>query len=256
MATTLPLIERFIDQELRIREVQDEPNALNGLQLDATGGKTPGTIRSIALAVDATEAVIDLAIGLKADLLLVHHGLFWGGHRRLCGPYGGKIRKCFQNGLSVYAAHLPLDIHPSLGNNIGIARALGLTVVRSFGSHRGIDLGLELACEMDLSAFMRLCTSAVGPVRLFGKGPSLVRRIGVVSGGGGSCLREAAAKGLDVLFTGESAHYTALDAEEAGIHLILGGHYRTETFGVRALGMCLAEEFSLSSTFIDHDTGL
>lgn len=257
MTASLSTIDRFIVQELRIPEIQDEQNALNGLQVDATGGAKDDQVRRIALSVDASEFAIDQAAALKADMLLVHHGLFWGGHRRMVGPYGRKIRKCVEAGISVYSVHLPLDVHPELGNNVGIARALDLPVTGPFGSHRGLDLGVEVDGQgISIQELMDRCAKGIGPVHLHGAGPEKVHRIGVVSGGGGSCLREAAAKGMDALITGETAHYTALDAEEAGVHLILGGHYRTETFGVKALGKRLAEEFGLTATFIDHDTGM
>lgn len=253
MTCSLDALRNFLDQTLRIHEFPDEANALNGLQIDASGG---GDIASVALGVDASEAAIDGAIALGADLLLVHHGIFWGGHRPLTGAYGRKVRKCFAANLSLYAAHLPLDVHPTLGNNAGLVTALGFTPSGPFGSHRGIDIGLAVTCDLPIEALLERCSAALGPIRRFGQGPARVRKLAVITGGGGSCLGQAARQGFDALLTGESAHHTALDAEEAGLHLLLGGHYRTETFGVRALGALLGDRLGLSARFVDHDTGL
>lgn len=253
MTRSLEALCTFLDETLRTHDISDEPNALNGLQIDASGDRE---IASVALSVDATEAVVDEAIDFGADLLLVHHGLFWGGHRPLTGTYGRKLRKCFAAGLSVYAAHLPLDIHPTLGNNAGLVKALGLTPSGPFGCHRGVDIGLAVTCDLTPEALLERCTAAIGPVRCFGRGPAHIQRLAIVTGGGGSCLKQAIEQGFDALLTGESAHHTALDAEEAGLHLLLGGHYRTETFGVRALGALIGEHFGLTARFVDHDTGL
>lgn len=256
MTCSLSTLRAFLDETLRLHEIPDEANALNGLQLDAAGGAPGAAIATVALSVDASEAAVDAAIALGADLLLAHHGLFWGGHRPLTGAYGRKIGKCCAAGLSVYAAHLPLDVHPVLGNNAGLVQALGFTPSGTFGSYRGIDIGLAVACDLSAEALAARCTSVLGPIRCLGRGPARIQKLAVVTGGGGSCLRQAAEQGFDALLTGESAHHTALDAEEAGLHLLLGGHYRTETFGVRALGALLGERFGIQAHFIDHDTGL
>lgn len=256
MTYSLQTVCAFLDETLHIQDLPDEPNALNGLQLDASEGARRKNLSTVALSVDATEAVIDEAIALGAELLLVHHGLFWGGNRPLTGTHGRKVGKCFTAGLSVYSAHLPLDVHPTLGNNVGLVQALGLSPMGPFGSHRGIDLGLEVSCDLSPEALSERCASTIGPVRILGKGPQRIHRLAVISGSGGSCLKQAMSQGFDAFLTGESAHHIALDAEEAGIHLILAGHYRTETFGVRALGQLLNEWFGFHTQFIAHDTGL
>lgn len=255
MPCPLDTLRACLDEALNIHEIADETNALNGLQIDATTDSRRD-IERVALSVDASEAAIDEAIAMGADLLLVHHGIFWGGHRPLTGAYGRKVKKCFAAGLSLYAAHLPLDVHPTLGNNAGLVQALGLTPTGPFGSHRGVAIGLAVNCDLGVDELVARCASALGTVRRFGRGPERIRRLAIVTGGGGSCLKQAAREGFDALLTGESAHHTALDAEEAGLHLLLGGHYRTETFGVRALGALLVERFGLEARFIEHDTGL
>lgn len=249
---TLHEITRFLNDELRLREIPDDPNAVNGLQLDS-GRKD---IQHIACAVDAAEASIEAACQLGAQLLVVHHGLLWGGNRPLVGPHARKLGRCFAAGLSVYSAHLPLDVHPVLGNNAGIVRALGLEADGTFGKYNGLEIGLTVTCDLDLQGLSARIRGAIGEHRLKGGGPSRIRRLGVVSGGGGSLGSAAAQAGLDAFLTGEGAHYTAIEAEERGLHLILAGHYRTETFGVKALGALLHQRFGVDWSFIEHDTGL
>lgn len=250
-AMRLAELSSYLDEYLALATVPDEPNALNGLQLDA--GRDVGTVAS---SVDAAAAVIDEASRRGAELLLVHHGLLWGGNRRLVGAHGRKLRHCFEKGLSVYAAHAPLDVHPEVGNNLLLVRALGLEPDGKFARRQGIDLGLTANCSLAADELCARVSAAVGMHRLLGRGPEVIHRLGIVSGGGGSCLAEAEASGLDALLTGEISHHVAVDAEERGIHVIAAGHYRTERFGVAALGEHLASKFGLRHFFIDHDSGL
>ena len=251
MSTSLVEITSLLDAQLRIAELPDDPNALNGLQLEARP-----VVTHIACAVDAGEPTIEEACRIGADLLLVHHGLGWGGNRPFTGPHGRKIRRCFEAGLSVYSAHLPLDVHPEYGNNAGIVRALGLTADGAFARYQSIEIGLTAGCDLSLQDLLMRVQKSVGECRLAGRGPARIRRLGVVSGSGGSFASAAARLGLDALLTGEGPHYTALDAEERGIHLLLAGHYRTETFGVKSLANQLSNRFGLPFTFLEHDTGL
>jgi dinuclear metal center YbgI/SA1388 family protein len=251
MTASLKDVSRFLDAHLRIAEIQDDPNAVNGLQLEASQ-----EVSVVACAVDAGEATIDEACARGAQLLLVHHGLLWGGNRALVGPHARKLRRCFERGLSVYAAHLPLDVHPEDGNNARLVRALDLVPEGTFAAHKGTDLGRTARCDLALPDLESRLRTAVGAAQTFGRGPARVSRIGVVTGQGGSFLAAAARAGLDALVTGEAAHHTALEAEERGIHLLLGGHYRTEVLGVVALGERLRERFDLAASFVAHDTGL
>ncbi|HCF60874.1 MAG TPA: Nif3-like dinuclear metal center hexameric protein [Myxococcales bacterium] len=250
---SLPLSEltRHLDTLLRVAEIPDELNAINGLQLEAST-----EISTLACAVDASEAAIDEATRRGAQLLLVHHGLFWAGNRPVVGPHARKLKKCFAAGLSIYSAHAPLDVHPELGNNAGIVRALGLAPDGGFGRYQGMDIGLAASCDLSFAELLERLRGSVGEVRAFGAGPERIRRLAVVSGGAGGYAAKAARAGFDAFLTGEAAHYTAIDAEELGIHLLLAGHYRTETFGVKALGERLASELGLTTFFIEHDTGL
>ena len=251
--TTLREITRFLDETLRVGEIPDEPNAVNGLQLDSG---SQAAVTRVACAVDAGEKSIEEACRLGAQLLVVHHGLLWGGNRPLVGPQARKLARCFGAGLSVYSAHLPLDLHPTQGNNAGLVRALGLTADGTFGKFQGVDIGLAASCDLTIQELSARIRGAVGEHRVAGAGPERVRRLAVVSGGAGSYASAAARAGFDALLTGEGAHHTALEAEERGLHLILAGHYRTETFGVKSLGALLEKEFGVAWSFVEHDTGL
>lgn len=251
MSTPLRDVVRFLDEHLRINEISDDANALNGLQVEAATEVT-----RVACAVDAGEPSIEEACLRGADLLVVHHGLLWGGHRPITGPHARKLKRCFMAGLSVYAAHLPLDIHLEVGNNAGILRALGLTADGGFGKYHGIEIGMTAPCDLTLEELAAQVRTKVGECRLAGKGPARIRRLGVASGSGGSLVASAARSGLDALLTGEGPHHAALDAEERGLHLLLAGHYRTETFGPKAVGALLAKAFAVPWSFIEHDTGL
>jgi dinuclear metal center YbgI/SA1388 family protein len=241
----------FLDTHLQVAIIPDDPNALNGLQVEA--GER---VHKVACAVDADEWTIDEACRQKADLLLVHHGLFWGGNRPLVGAKARKLRRCFESGLSVYSAHLPLDAHPECGNNIELVRGLGLVPEATFGRFHGIDIGFTAKCDFSVEELENRLRKTVGRFQRQGRGRELIRRVGVVSGGAGSLVGSAASAGLDALITGEGAHYMALEAEEQGIHLFLAGHYRSEVFGVQALGRLLESKYGLPHFFLEHDTGL
>ena len=245
----------YADELLDVSTFPDYPVALNGLQMEGDGRP----IERVVAAVDASEAVILDAVGRDADLLIAHHGLFWSGLRPITGRYHRKLRHLFESGLAVYAAHLPLDGHGELGNAALLARAIGVQPEAPFGSYKGRAIGCRAGLETasspdDLAA--RVGEAVGGPVRLLGAGPDSVRSIGIVTGAGAGFLEEAVALGLDAVITGEAAHHNFADAHELGIHLLLAGHYATETFGVRALAGHLADRFRLAVDFLDHPSGL
>lgn len=241
-------IVRKLDGLLRIAEFKDYPNAVNGLQVENTG-----EVRKIGAAVDACGNVLRQAAEAGVDLLLVHHGLFWGGLSPLTGALGRKIRLCFEKGVAVYSAHLPLDAHPDLGNNALLCAALGLPGERK----PFLDIGwqVEDGIPRDLLQ-QRLETAVGGHVHLAPGGPAIARRIGIVTGGAGDAVFKAAAAGVDTFITGEGSHWTYTAAEEAGVNLFYAGHYATETFGVKALASHLGETYALPWQFFDHPTGL
>lgn len=243
----------YLDDYLRIRdEVADSPEALNGLQV-ANGGE----VTRVAAAVDLCAATIHMASQQGADCLLVHHGLFWGGLRPLVGPSYRRVAELCKRNIALYAAHLPLDRHPEVGNNSLLARQLGITVRGEFGSYHGAPIGVwgewrgsrdDLACK--------IAKTLGAPGRLFPFGPERVERVGLVTGAGGSLIPQAAAAGLDTYITGEGQHWTFFDAEELGVNVFYAGHYATETVGVKALAEHVAAKFDLPWVFLDHPTGL
>lgn len=246
----------YTDELLGIPSHPDYRTALNGLQVSGPSGRP---VRRIVAAVDATEAVIDDAVARSADLLVVHHGLFWDGLRPVTGRRYRKLSQLLSSGLAVYAAHLPLDAHPQFGNCILLARGLGLEVEGRFGRFEGVEIGWWGRLSEPVSAeelALRAASVVGGPARAMGAGPGSIRTVGVVTGGGGGFLGEAAGAGLDALVTGEASHHAFGDAHELGLHLVLAGHYATETFGVKAIAAHLAERFGLEWTFIDHPSGL
>ena len=249
---SLSAIVRYCDQTLRTDKVEDFEGAVNGLQVE-----NRGTVTRIAAAVDASIATIRMAIETGADLLLVHHGLFW----RPSHPWTGKrwelLRLLLENDLAVYSSHLPLDAHPRLGNNARLCAVLGLRKLRPFFWEHGQFIGLQTRQSIsrkELATRLRLATGAEPCV--IPAGLATCRRIGVVTGGAGSDLKIAAAEGVDTFITGEGPHWTYVVAEELGLNVLYGGHYATETFGVKALAQDLSRRFKVPWSFVDHPTGL
>jgi dinuclear metal center YbgI/SA1388 family protein len=245
-------IVRYCDQTLRTSEFSDWDGAVNGLQVENNG-----TVTKIATTVDASLATIELAVAAKADLLLVHHGLFWGKTHPWTGKKYELLRLLVENNLAVYSSHLPLDAHPKLGNNAQLAAALGIKKSKPFFETKGQLIGLRADFSIsrdDLNA--RLEKSLGSKPLLIPGGPEKCRRIGIVTGGAGGDIAKAAKEGVDTFITGEGAHWTYALAEELGINVFYGGHYATETFGVKALAAELSKKFKLSWTFLDHPTGL
>jgi dinuclear metal center YbgI/SA1388 family protein len=242
----------YLDGYLRIGEVPDYAGALNGLQV-ANGGE----VTRVAVAVDAAQATVDAAVRAGADFLLVHHGLFWDGNVPVTGRRYRRLRALLEGGVAVYGAHLPLDVHPDVGNNAVLARELGVEPLGTFGDYKGYPLGVWGELDLSREALCaRLDELLGGRVKMVPGGPERVRRVGVITGGAGSMVPAATAARLDAFITGEGAHHNYFDAEEGGINLFLGGHYATETWGVRALAAHLEERFGLPWSFLDHPTGL
>lgn len=242
----------YLNEYLRVSEVPDYSPALNGLQVENSG-----EVRRIAVAVDAAQATIDRAIEGGADLLLVHHGLFWDGNQPVTGRRYRRLRALLEADVAVYSAHVPLDVHPEVGNNVTLARALGIELQGTFGSYKGVPLGVWGTLDVRREALCaRLDEVLARPVKLIPGGRERVRRVGVITGGAGGEVTAARAAGLDAFITGEGAHHHFFDAEEDGINLFFGGHYATEVWGVRALAAHLESRFGLPWTFIDHPTGL
>jgi dinuclear metal center YbgI/SA1388 family protein len=245
-------LREYLDGYLRIAEVPDWGGALNGLQVDS-----PREVGRIACAVDAAQATVEAAVAWGADLLLVHHGLFWDGNQPVTGRRYRRLKAALDADLAVYSAHLPLDVHPEVGNNSLLARELGIEPRGSFGEYKGLPIGVWGELDVTRGELHERAERVLGvPVKLVPGGPERIRRAGVITGGGGDEIAAAAAAGLDAFLTGEARHHNFFDAEEGGVNLLLGGHYATETWGVRALARHLAAKFGLEWTFIDHPSGL
>ncbi len=243
---------QYLDRYLRVREVSDAPNALNGLQVANRGEAT-----RIAAAVDLCEATVRMSAEQGADFLLVHHGLFWDALRPLTGPAYRRVAELLRNDIALYSAHLPLDLHPEVGNAAVLSRELGIGIRGEFGEHHGALVGVWGELELDREALTQKLAQVLGPPpRLLPFGPKCARRVGVVTGAGGSMIEQAAMAGLDTYITGEGSHHTFFDAEELGVNVYFAGHYATETVGVRALAQHLSATFDLPWAFLDHPTGL
>jgi dinuclear metal center YbgI/SA1388 family protein len=222
----------------------------NGLQV-------PGTseVAAVATGVSAHRALFEAAAGAGADLVLCHHGIFWDSQPRSVSPtLKLRLQALFERDMSLAAYHLPLDAHPEVGNNALICRELGLERAESFGAHRGRDIGWvgRSADGIPSGELIERCRRAFGQEPfVWDAGPERVRSVGVISGGGASSFTEAIALGLDAFLTGEPAEHSMADAREAGVHFIAGGHYATETFGVRRLGELIEEKFGLEHRFVE-----
>jgi dinuclear metal center YbgI/SA1388 family protein len=216
-----------------------------------------GPVGRIVAAVDASLAVVEQAALGRPGLLLVHHGMFWQGLQPVRGALFRKLKTAMDAGLAIYSAHLPLDVHPEWGNNICLARALGLDAPVPFLEWKGIHLGLRGEWNGTRDELRQRLGAAVGgPVQMCAGGPDQVRRIGLVTGGAGSEVAAAAAAGVDAFISGEGPHWSFPLAEELGLNVLLAGHYATETFGVKALAAELASRFGVPWNFIDRPTGL
>ncbi|MBU8922745.1 MAG: Nif3-like dinuclear metal center hexameric protein [Bacteroidales bacterium] len=250
---TLGRLTDYLDDWLDI-ESYSRDSSLNGLQVE--GSKT---ISKITLAVDACEQSILAAVRNRSDMLLVHHGLIWGGPAPITGIMARRIGMLLKHGISLYAAHLPLDCHPVTGNNSRIAQLLGIDPVEKFGEYQGYLIGFcgKLPSPLTVKAFSAKIRRMTGEsVSTFAFGKDTVRKAGIISGGAASMVKAAAEAGCDTMLTGETAHSAYHTAREYGVNLICGGHYGTETFGVKALGEMIGSEFGINVQFVDIPTGL
>ena len=250
--TDVGRVVSYLDAYLHVAQVRDAAAALNGLQV-----ANSGRVSRVAAAVDLCEATVRMAAAAGADLLLVHHGLFWGGLRPLAGPHYRRVAALLAHDIALYGAHLPLDRHPDVGNNPLLARRLGVTIRGEFGEHEGQTIGVWGDVDLSRDEFTRCLAEALGASpRALAFGPDHVRRVGIVTGAAGDMIPQAAAMGLDTFVTGEGPHWTFFDAEELGVNVYYGGHYLTETFGVKALAEHVGAKFDLPWLFVDHPTGM
>jgi dinuclear metal center YbgI/SA1388 family protein len=240
---------------LEIGALASVDDSLNGVQV----GRSEGPVERVAFAVDACAESIRRAIDGKAQVLFVHHGLFWGRASRIEGALRERIRLLLEADLALYACHLPLDKHPEVGNNAVLARRLGLSELEGFGFYHGQALGfagkVEPAISLDEAA-RRVLPDGSRPLSLIPAGPKEIRRAAVVSGGAAMEAFEAIEKGIDLYVTGESSHSIYHAAIEGGINFLAAGHYATEVWGVKAVAEKLARSGGAQTFFIDLPTGL
>ena len=242
----------YLDEFLQIGAISDRSN--NGLQV--AGG---ANVDRVAFAVDASLAAFEGAQAGGAQMLIVHHGLFWGEPLMVTGIHRRRLEVLLDSGLSLYAAHLPLDFHDQVGNNATLARWLGLGDVAGFGDYKGHAAGiagrLPAPCTMD--EFAAHIEQVLGEpvIQVWPFGADVVERVGIISGGAGSLLDQAAGAGVDVYLTGELSHSAYHQAQELGLNVVFGGHYATETAGPKALALHLSGQFEIETFFLDLPTG-
>jgi dinuclear metal center YbgI/SA1388 family protein len=246
----------YLDEYLRIEEIRDY--GPQGLQVEGRN-----EVNRIVGMVDAQLPCVMEAVERNADMLLVHHGIFWGPSQPLRDALGNLVRTIITADLNLYAAHLALDAHPEVGNNVELARRLGLEVIEQWGTVNGIDLAvLALVPQgehhgVKLDYLVDRFEQLIGPVKLVqSNGPRNIKRVGILSGSGAKSIHEAKALGCDLYITGETSHANYYDSLNAGINVIYGGHYTTETVGVQALGTHLQQRFGLDYEFVDLPTGI
>lgn len=228
----------------------------NGLQVGNADGHTIG---HAAFAVDGVEATFEAAANADADVLVVHHGIVWGGLDRVTGRDYERIATLLENDLALYVSHLPLDGHAELGNAAGLAAFLDCDIVEPFGDYGGETIGQRVHSDgftvSELETRLSELDTGGQPVRTLDFGPDRIEDIAIVTGSGTDWIREAVDAGVDALVTGEGKQKAYHEAREAGLNVFLAGHYATETFGVHALADRVSE-WNIETTYIDHPTGL
>jgi dinuclear metal center YbgI/SA1388 family protein len=249
MATLLAEIVAELDRVLEPRLFDDY--CPNGLQVPGRAA-----VATLASGVSAHAELFELAAAEHADLVLVHHGIFWDAQPRAIDvALRRRLAILFDADMGLAAYHLPLDAHPELGNNALLGRALGAEALVPFAPHRGRTIGFLADLPLDgVSAhelFARVDELTGREPLIFDAGPERVHRIGIVSGAGADYLGDAIAAGAEAFLTGEPAERVMAQARESGVHFIAAGHYATETLGVRRLGEYLSERFGLRHVFLD-----
>lgn len=240
----------FIDELLNTSRYKDY--SCNGLQVQGAQ-----MISKVALLVDASLQGYQLALEKKCQLIAVHHGIIWDGIKSVSGSSYNHLKFLIQNNLNLYASHLPLDLHPEIGNNAQLAAILNMTGLKPFGNYKGIDIGFEGSLEKptDLETIVQILNDKLNTqctVLPFGKKD--ISKVAVVSGGAADLLTEAIRKEADCYITGEPAHYNYHEALENNINVVYAGHYHTEKPGIQALGKVLQERFGIQTEFIDVPT--
>jgi dinuclear metal center YbgI/SA1388 family protein len=256
--TRIRVLAEYADALLETETTPDYPGALNGLQLE-----NQSEITGIAAAVDFSTRAINGAITNNANLLVVHHGMFWDAPVSIEGAMYRRLRLLIENDIAVYSSHFPLDRHPTLGNNVLLAKQLGLRPTITFAGFEGSSIGISGESEIETAAlveqarkFAKIYGGAVRTTLIGSRRQT--KRWAICTGAGASTetLKEAREMKIDTLIVGEGPHWTAIYAEENELAIIYAGHYATETLGVSALAEHLGVKFALPSSFVSAPTGL
>jgi dinuclear metal center YbgI/SA1388 family protein len=250
MAASRKEIVTYLNSLLDIEKIKD--SSCNGLQVQGAQ-----TIQRIGLAVDACMAVYRKAAAKKCQMLIVHHGMIWNGLTSITGPVRDQVAFLINKGINLYAAHLPLDLHPQLGNNIMIAKALNLSAIKAFGKYHDNFIGFEgvLPKHCTISELGNACRRFLGgKFFMLDFGKKQIKTVGIVSGGGSDAIPEAIDRKIDCFITGEPSHWNHHSALEGRLNVLYLGHYHSETPGVKAVGRNLQRKFDLETVFIDEPT--
>ncbi len=248
-------IVSFLNRELRQADFKD--SSLNGLQFEGTE-----KIEKIAVSVDAGLAIIEEAVQAKAQMLIVHHGVFWGQAAAITGPHKNLVKTVLDAGLNLFAAHLPLDSHMTYGNNIRLAEILELTNATAAFLYNGNTIGCiaDNSKKKELNELVSELEKLPGkaPITTLPFGPTVPKRIGIISGAGATheFLSDENVTEFDTFITGEPRQSAYHFARERSMNMIFAGHYRTETLGVCELGKAIEAKFGIPWEFIDHPTGI
>jgi dinuclear metal center YbgI/SA1388 family protein len=242
---------QYLDDYLKVSEVADVSD--NGLQVEGAG-----QVQRVALAVDACQEAFQRTTEAGAQMLITHHGLFWGKPLMVRGIHHRRIAFLVERRISLYSVHLPLDIHDQVGNNVQLARLLGLEPGGRFGDYHGVLLGVigNFDEPVDRDQVVATLETALGSrMTVLPYGPKKISRVGIISGCAADMVVQAAEAGADLYLTGEASHSAFHQIAERGMNVIYGGHYATETLGLKALGAHLAEKHKLEIEFLDIPTG-
>ncbi len=248
-------LDSYFRKLLPIDEMERTDISLNGLQV----ANKSGEVKKAAFAVDASLESFKRAAEWGADILFVHHGLFWGKPLSVTGSHFERISFLIDNNLALYACHLPLDMDETLGNNISAARLLDLEDIAPFGEYRGKKIGFKgrlknpLTCEeiIEKAGFEK-----DGILSLMKFGPELCSSVGIITGGATREVEQAVSEDLDLFLTGEVSHQMYHQCLEDGINVISAGHYATEIYGVKNVSEKVREDLGIETVFIDLPTGL
>jgi dinuclear metal center YbgI/SA1388 family protein len=254
-AMTLQELDRYFRSLLKIEELEKSDSSMNGIQV----GLREQTVDKVSFAVDACMQTFVFAEEWGADLLFVHHGLFWGKPLSVTDTHYRRLSFLLSRGLSIYACHLPLDMHEEFGNNAALAQKLGIEELKEFGVYHGIPIGWQgiLPRQLTLDQILdKIGLTRESALCLLPFGPERISSVGIVAGGAAHEIEQALQEKLDLYITGEASHVMYHAALEGKMNVIAGGHYNTEIWGVKLLAEKCARETGVVTQFIDNPTGL